>query len=147
MVNDGTLVAADRRARDKALDVSRSYIVQAPAGSGKTELLIQRYLKLLAIVDNPEEVVAITFTRKAAAEMRIRVHEALASAQRGEKPAQAHERVTSDAAQAVLERDRELAWNLTDFPRRMKIQTLDALGALNGNYLGFGRNKRCDGVQ
>ncbi len=129
MDNDDTLVAADRLARDKALDVSRSYIVQAPAGSGKTELLIQRYLKLLAIVDNPEEVVAITFTRKAAAEMRLRVLEALASAQRGEKPAKAHERLASDAAQAVLERDRELAWNLTDFPRRMKIQTLDALGA------------------
>ncbi len=129
MDNDDTLVAADRHARDKALDVSRSYIVQAPAGSGKTELLIQRYLKLLAIVDNPEEVVAITFTRKAAAEMRLRVLEALGSAKRGEKPAKAHERITSDAAQAVLERDRELAWKLTELPRRMRIQTLDALGA------------------
>ena len=109
MHSDDTLVAADRLAREQALDVSRSYIVQAPAGSGKTELLIQRYLKLLAIVDNPEEVVAITFTRKAAAEMRLRVIEALDSAQRGEEPSKAHERITSDAAQTVLERDRELA--------------------------------------
>ena len=129
MGDDDTLIAADRSARDDALDVSRSYIVQAPAGSGKTELLIQRYLKLLAIVDNPEEVVAITFTRKAAAEMRLRVLEALNTAQRGEKPAKPHGRLTIDAAQAVLKRDRELGWNLTEFPRRMRIQTLDALSA------------------
>ena len=122
MDNDDTLISADRSARDNALDVSRSYIVQAPAGSGKTELLIQRYLKLLAIVDDPEEVVAITFTRKAAAEMRLRVLEALNSAQRGEKPAKAHERLTIDAAQAVLGRDRELGWRLTEYPRRVSHQ-------------------------
>ena len=128
-MTDEQLLQDDLDARVAALDVSRSFIVQAPAGSGKTELLIQRYLKLLGTVENPEEILAITFTRKAAAEMQLRVLQALKNAGEGEMPGEPHEQVTAKAARAVLQRDAEFNWKLIENPRRMRIQTLDSLNA------------------
>jgi ATP-dependent exoDNAse (exonuclease V) beta subunit len=69
----------DQSQRDQALDISDSYIVQAPAGSGKTELLTQRYLKLLSISEEPENILAMTFTNKAADELKYRVIRSLES--------------------------------------------------------------------
>ena len=126
---DDAMLDADTKAREAALDTTRSFIVQAPAGSGKTELLIQRYLGLLARVDSPEEVLAITFTRKAAAEMLKRVMTQLESALEPMDDLAEHERVTREAARLVLMRDRERSWHLLQHARRLKIQTLDSLNA------------------
>jgi ATP-dependent exoDNAse (exonuclease V) beta subunit len=125
--SDTQLLQNDANARQAALDIERSFIVQAPAGSGKTELLIQRYLRLLTAVSAPEEILAITFTRKAAAEMQVRVLQALQAAADGLEPRQEHERITARAARAALRRDQERGWNIAENPKRMRIQTLDSL--------------------
>ncbi len=119
---------ADHAARSAALDVSQSFIVQAPAGSGKTGLLIQRYLALLATVNEPEEIAAITFTRKAAAEMSQRVLEALALA-REPAPTEPHRQATWRLARAAAARDAERNWHVTDNPSRLRMQTIDSLCA------------------
>ena len=119
--------SSDSSARRTALDPTRSFIVQAPAGSGKTELLIQRYLALLACVEAPEEVIAITFTRKAAAEMRERILSALQNARVAPAPDASHKRLTWELAAAVIARDQEKDWKLEQNPPRMRIQTIDAL--------------------
>lgn len=119
---------SDAAARAAALDPERSFIVQAPAGSGKTELLTQRFLRLLAGVRAPEQILAITFTRKAAAEMRARILLALAAAA-GPAPESAHKRSTWELARAVLKADQRHEWQLTEHPARLRIQTIDALNA------------------
>ena len=117
----------DQLARKTALDLSRSFIVQAPAGSGKTELLIQRYLALLGSVEIPEEIVAITFTRKAAAEMRHRVIGALKQAKIGNLPVDDHKQETFRLAIEALAKNNDQDWQLFEQPQRLKIETLDAL--------------------
>ncbi|WP_211371139.1 UvrD-helicase domain-containing protein [Dechloromonas hortensis] len=118
----------DKAARLRALEIA-SFIVEAPAGAGKTELLTQRYLRLLAVVDHPEEVLALTFTNKAATEMRDRILGSLERAASGELPEQAHKQLTFNLAQKVLAHDARLGWSLLGHPGRLRITTLDALCA------------------
>ncbi|MBI4695034.1 MAG: UvrD-helicase domain-containing protein [Gammaproteobacteria bacterium] len=119
---------ADAVARATARDPTRSFLVEAPAGSGKTSLLTARFLTVLAAVDEPESVLAITFTRKAAEEMRGRILAALRLAA-GEPPAEAHQRTLYELGTRVLARDRARGWGLLDNPGRLGIQTIDALSA------------------
>lgn len=121
-------MSADREARCHALQPHMSFIVDAPAGAGKTELLTQRFLVLLARVAEPEEVVALTFTRKAAAEMRDRV---MGNLRRATAPLAAdapeHTQTTYRLAQAVLGQNTRCGWQLLEQPGRLRIMTLDAL--------------------
>ena len=129
MMNDAAAaLARDTAHREQALDPRQSFLVQSPAGSGKTELLIQRFLALLATVDRPERIVAMTFTRKAAAEMRERVMAALRAAETPTtaKPDDPHLARTLALATAALERDRALGWNLLLQPTQLAIHTFDA---------------------
>lgn len=117
----------DQQVRIDALDPQTSFAVSAPAGSGKTGLLTQRVLTLLATCDEPEEVLAITFTRKAAGEMQDRIMQALWQAADSPEPSDPHVLRTWKIAQQVLQRDQELQWNLLHSPQRLRVQTIDSL--------------------
>lgn len=123
------LLDEDESVREEVLNPRLSAIVQAPAGSGKTELLIQRFLALLAEVKNPEEILAITFTRKAAGEMRARLLEALMMAANEPSPDEPHRAKTWQLASKVLQRDSEQGWNLLTHSGRLEIRTMDSLNA------------------
>ncbi len=114
----------DQPARAAAIDPARSILVQAPAGAGKTGLLTQRFLALLAEVEDPEQILAITFTRAATAEMRDRILGALEGAQ---KPAAAEEKPEIRLARAALKNAHARGWQLLEQPHRLDVQTIDSL--------------------
>ena len=123
-----SLQPVDAVARERALCPDHSFICVAPAGSGKTELLTQRMLVLLTRVQQPEEILAITFTRKAAAEMQHRVLGALRLAQ-GPKPSESHKQHTWQLAKAALKADAQYGWQLLQSPHRLQVRTFDGLCA------------------
>ena len=116
----------DSAQRESAIDPRRSFVVQAPAGSGKTELLMQRYLNLLSFVERPEEILALTFTRKAAGEMQNRILGAMAKAQKGAQGTSAHEEKTIELAARALEQDALKGWRILENPGRLRVQTIDS---------------------
>src|SRR5882762_5565682 len=117
------LSRADAEARERALDPQRSILLQAPAGSGKTSMLTQRFLRLLCTVDDPGEILAITFTRKAAAEMRARVTQALRGEIAADDPCAAQLHALTAAA---LRHGTRRGWNLAHDPGALRIQTIDS---------------------
>lgn len=116
-----TPTVADDQARRHAVNPAGSFIVRAPAGSGKTTLLVDRFLNLLGQVDQPEELIAITFTRKATAEMRHRILKKI--------------RDNAEEAAAAIDRNRRFDWKLLTNPQRLKIQTIDSLIATLTNRM------------
>ena len=118
----------DHKSRQIALNYNESYIIQAPAGSGKTELLTQRFLNLLAnAVSNPEEILAITFTKKAAIEMHERIYQAIIHAHKnGSPPKDEHKKTTWLLARKVLQNDEQRQWNILSNPKRLCVSTIDS---------------------
>ena len=117
---------ADAAAREAAVDIGHSVIVQAPAGSGKTDLLTRRFLRLLSAVNEPEEILAVTFTRAATAEMRARLLGDLeaAAARRSFRP---DELPRILLAQQALANAEKRGWRLLDHPERLAVETIDSL--------------------
>ena len=120
------MIPSDLHIRNESLNPRKSFIVEAPAGSGKTELLIQRYLKLLGGVSQPEEILAMTFTRKAAGEMKGRIIEALNLAQDISPPKEEPDQTTWNLAQVALERNKKFGWRLLENPARLRVVTIDS---------------------
>ena len=125
-LNIDDLNTLDSLNRVRALELA-SFIVEAPAGAGKTELLTQRYLKLLATVNEPEEIIALTFTNKAAAEMRNRILLSLENAQNQTIETAAHKLKTRELANAALLQSNAKSWDIINQPSRLRILTIDAL--------------------
>lgn len=137
-------LSPDQLARQQALAPDRSFCVLAPAGSGKTELLTQRLLKLLSVCEQPEHILAITFTRKAAGEMQHRLLASLRAAQASNLSADAalslHERTTRQLAHAALAQDNRQGWNLLQNPERLRLTTIDSFTSYLTSRLPFATN-------
>lgn len=120
----------DQEARDRALTPRGSFHLEAPAGSGKTSVLLARFLTLLARVDAPEAMLALTFTRKAAGELRSRVMELLWQRQDPDPAAPAWERRLQELAEKVF-RHFSGQKNLQELlaPERLPIMTFHSFCA------------------
>ena len=118
-----TALRRDEAARAAACNPSHSVLLEAPAGSGKTAVLTRRFLTLLATVEDPAQILAITFTRKAAAEMRARVIRALRGEPAGHDPVAAE---LAPLARAALARGAARGWSIDTHPQSLRIQTIDS---------------------
>jgi ATP-dependent helicase/nuclease subunit A len=113
---------ADQAIRDQALSPAGGFHLEAPAGSGKTSVLLARFLTLLARVDAPEAMLALTFTRKAAGELRARVMALLWERQEQGPDASPLELKLYDLVQEVFRRHGEDT-QLKLTPERLPIMT------------------------
>ncbi|MBU0513452.1 MAG: UvrD-helicase domain-containing protein [Proteobacteria bacterium] len=94
----------DAADRERALDTTRSFHVEAPAGSGKTALLTARFLKLLGQVQHPGQILALTFTNRAAGEMAERCFDVLIRARDGGAPENDWDQRLLELGRAVWDR-------------------------------------------
>ncbi|MXZ72467.1 MAG: AAA family ATPase [Acidobacteria bacterium] len=139
----------DRAARAAAVDPTRNIVLEASAGTGKTTVLVTRYLNLLRAGIDPINILAITFTRQAAAEMRERIvgelrADALGSEEGAERWARLRDRLGEISISTIdafcfsllhefpLEADLEPGFGLadeTEMPNIVRQAVEQALGA------------------
>jgi ATP-dependent exoDNAse (exonuclease V) beta subunit len=138
----------DQAQREQALNAARSILVQAPAGSGKTDLLTRRFLRLLGEVDDPSQIVAITFTKASAAEMRHRILSELERASAVPPRDSSEEFSMETLAHRALHRSQALGWQLPDLAANLRISTIDSfcreLAIQQPLLSGFGADLRID---
>ena len=103
-----SVIKNDTAARAFAVNPINNVVLEASAGTGKTSVLVERYLNLLKASVSPMNILAMTFTRKAAAEMRERIVQNLR------------------AAVARGEIDEDYWKNLRDRINDIEIMTIDA---------------------
>jgi ATP-dependent helicase/nuclease subunit A len=116
----------DQEARKRALDPRGSFHLEAPAGSGKTAVLLARFLTLLGQVsDSPREILTLTFTRKATGEFRERAMKYFRGPEDLGAHLPPHEQLLYDlASQAYHHLDRkELAQPYLSVPERLPVNT------------------------
>ena len=106
----------DQPIRDEVLSPSSSFVVQAPAGSGKTTTLAKRILQLLTVVDDPKEIIAISFTKKAAGEMHKKFLDEFKAPE------------NQEVVKKINGRAKKLKWNV-NFLNLLEIMTIDSLAS------------------
>ncbi len=129
MPADKGALADTRRAQSQAADPTASAWVSANAGTGKTYVLTSRVLRLLLSGTEPERILALTYTKAAAAEMSKRVFERLGTwvTMRPDKLDRALADVLDRAPEAVeMERARTLFAHAIETPGGLKVQTIHA---------------------
>lgn len=123
-VDDETLWNWHAEAEDAVRDLDQNVVVAAGAGTGKTYSLVLRYLEALADGVTPDEVLCVTFTRKAAAEMTQRIRKALLEGLHedadSEEMQEAVERIMAEGGEQHL---RRIVFQLSAAP----ISTIDSL--------------------
>ncbi|MEY4710888.1 MAG: putative ATP-dependent nuclease subunit [Pseudomonadota bacterium] len=110
-----------------ACDPRRSVAVQACAGAGKTWMLVSRILRALLDGVAPHEILAITFTKKAAGEMRARLQQWLQAYAHADDAVLRHELsirgLPPEAVPALVQPLRDLYGRLLETGRPVQIRT------------------------
>ncbi|MGP5159848.1 UvrD-helicase domain-containing protein [Pseudoalteromonas prydzensis] len=115
----------DSAARKSAMKLE-SKLIKAPAGSGKTGLLTNYYLRLLGLVEHPREIQAMTFTNKAVKELAERVITSIERAKSGVPPTNDFERENYELATKALSNSRTRGWNIEHNVNMLQISTIDS---------------------